>query len=257
MSDSLDTQMVEARGNEVKESERSTKTNGWWLLIGIVLWCVAVVCMIGLSWFAHIHRQPLAFELAFSRVLQAMISAPWLGIVFRFLTAINDPLPDAITVVLVVVIFALFHWFRQGIFLALSVVVGNGIDALIGDYVGRPRPTANLVHVDSRLIFNSFPSGHSCHMMVFYGFILFLTFTSSVRQWRYHWLVFIVQFWAVLNILVVGFARLWEGEHWVLDVVGGYLDGLIWMTLFIFLYQIATRHHWRIFHKKSVPSHPS
>ncbi len=255
MSDGLGTRMVEM--DEAKTSESDTRTKRLQLLIGGILWCVAVVCMIGLSWFAHIQRQPLAFELTLSRALQDMITAPWIGMLFRFLTAINDPLPDAITVVLVVVIFALFHWFRQAIFLALSVMVGNGIDALIGDYVGRPRPTAKLVHVDSHLIFNSFPSGHSCHMMVFYGFILFLTFTSSVRQWRYHWLVFIVQCWAVLNILIVGFARLWEGEHWFLDVVGGYLDGVIWMTLFIFLYQIATKHHWHLFHRKSLLSQPS
>ena len=166
MADSLHTQMTEVHGYE--GSKKNAQAQRWWQLIGVVLWCIAVVCMIELSWFAHIHRQPLAFELAFSRALQATITAPWIGMVFRFLTAMSDPLPDAITVVLVVVIFALFHWFRQAIFLALSVMVGNGIDALIGDYVGRPRPTAKLVHVDSHLIFNSFPSGHSCHMMVFY-----------------------------------------------------------------------------------------
>ena len=248
MSDGPGTHMIEM--DEAKASEDNIQARRLWLLIGAILWCIAVACMLGLSWFAHVHRQPLAFELALSRALQATITAPWIGMLFRFLTAINDPLPDTITVVLVVVIFALFRWFRQAIFLALSVMVGNGIDALIGDYVGRPRPSPKLVRVDSHLIFNSFPSGHSCHMMVFYGFILFLTFTLSVRQWRYHWLVFIVQCWAVFNILIVGFARLWEGEHWLLDVIGGYLDGAIWMVLFIFLYRLTTRHHWSLFHKK-------
>jgi membrane-associated phospholipid phosphatase len=252
MSDGLGTRTVEM--DEAKTSSDSTQAKRLWLLVGALLWCIAVICMLGLSWFAHVHRQPLAFELAVSRAIQATITAPWIGMFFRFLTAINDPLPDAITVVLLVLIFTLVRWFRQAIFLALSVMVGNGVDALIGDYVGRPRPTANLIHVDSRLIFNSFPSGHSCHMMVFYGFILFLTFTPSVRRWRYHWLVSIVQCWAVLNILIVGFARLWEGEHWLLDVVGGYLDGAIWMVLFIFLYQLATRHHWHLFHRKVLAS---
>jgi len=48
-----------------------------------------------------------------------------------------------------------------------------------------------------------------------------------------------------LNILIVGFARLWEGEHWILDILGGYLDGAIWMTLFIFLYLLATNRAWK------------
>jgi undecaprenyl-diphosphatase len=225
--------------------EKSAGEGGRWspLVVtgGIILWLLAVAGMIALSFFVHAHPQPLPFELSISREIQASITAPWIGAFFRFLTLINDPLEDTVTVIAVMIIFVIFRWFRQGIFFALSVIVGNGVDALIGDLVVRPRPTPNLIHVDSRLIFNSFPSGHSCHMMVFYGFLLFLTFTGPVSRWRYHWLVILLQIWAALNICVVGFARLWEGEHWTLDVLGGYLDGAIWMSLFIFLYLLTTR----------------
>jgi membrane-associated phospholipid phosphatase len=230
-----------AADSEKEKDEKPDNIKRGMILAGVLLWLLAIAGMIELSLFVHAHRQPLPYELTISRAVQASITAPWIGAVFRFLTWINDPIPDVVTVIVVLVIFALFCWFRQGIFLALSVIVGNGVDALIGDYVGRPRPTSNLIQVDSRLIFNSFPSGHSCHMMVFYGFLLFLTFTRPVREWRYHWLVVILQMWALINILVVGFARIWEGEHWVTDVLGGYLDGAIWMSLFIFLYLLTTR----------------
>jgi len=216
-----------------------------WVFGGVLLWLLAVVGMVWLSLFVHSHRQPLPIEISISKAVQASITQPWIGAFFRFLSWLNDPIPDTITVIAVLLIFVIVRWWRQGLFLALSVVVGNGIDALIGDYVGRPRPTANLIHVDSRLIFNSFPSGHSCHMMVFYGFLFFLTLTRPVREWRYHWLVLPLQIWALLNILIVGFARLWEGEHWILDILGGYLDGAIWMTLFIFLYLLATNRAWK------------
>jgi membrane-associated phospholipid phosphatase len=232
------TYMVESR------NERDEKPDNWRagrILPWVVLWLLAVAGMIALSLFAHTHRQPLPFELTISKAVQASITAPWIAATFRFLTRINDPIPDVVTVIVVLIIFAIFRWFRQGIFLALSAMIGNGVDALIGDYVGRPRPLPGEIHVDSRLIFNSFPSGHSCHMMVFYGFLLFLTFTRPVREWRYHWLVVIFQVWAVINILTIGFARIWEGEHWALDVLGGYLDGAIWMSLFIFLYLLTTR----------------
>jgi len=124
-------------------------------LSGVLLWLLSVVGMIALSLFAHAHRQPLPYELTVSREVQASITEPWIGAIFRFLTWISDPLPDVITVIVVLIVFALFRWFRQGIFFALSVVVGNMVDALIGDYVGRPRPAANLIHVDSRLMFNA------------------------------------------------------------------------------------------------------
>jgi len=212
-----------------------------WLFVGIFLWLLAVAAMVALSLLVHAHRQPFPFELSISKTIQAAITAPWIAVVFRFLTGISNPVPDVVTVIVVLAVFAILRWWRQGIFLALAVVVGNGVDALIGDLVLRPRPPANLIHVDSKLIFNSFPSGHSCHMMVFYGFLFFLTLTPPVRTWRYRWLVLPLQLWFLLNIGVVGFARLWEGEHWTLDIIGGYLDGAIWMVLFIFLYLLATK----------------
>ena len=208
---------------------------------GALLWLLAVAGMIALALFAHAHRQPLPFELSISREIQTTITEPWLAAFFRFLTLISNPLEDTVTIIAVMIVFAIFRWFRQGIFWTLAILVGNGVDALIGDLVMRPRPSPTLIHVDSKLIFNSFPSGHSCHMMVFYGFLLFLTLTGPVSRWRHHWLVLLLQIWAVLNICIVGFARLWEGEHWMLDVLGGYLDGAIWMVLFIFLYLWTTR----------------
>ena len=208
-------------------------------VMGSILWLLAVIALVALAFFAHTHRQPTPFELGLSRDVQSIGFPPWVKATFRFLTFINDPTPDEIEVPIVLLVFLLFRWFRQALFLALSVTVGNGVDALIGDVVGRPRPTPNLIHVDQKLIFNSFPSGHSCHMMVFYGFLLYLTFTQPVRQSRYRWLVIPFQIWAVISILVVGFARIWEGEHWITDVLGGYLDGVIWLALFIFLYSLT------------------
>jgi len=208
-------------------------------VVGSILWVLAVLALVALAFFAHTHRQPMPFELGFSKDVQAIGFPAWVGATFRALTFLSDPRSDEIEVPIVLVLFLLFRWFWQALFLALAVVVGNGIDALIGDVVGRPRPKPNMIHVDQKLIFNSFPSGHSCHMMVFYGFLLYLTFTQPVRQSRYRWISIPFQIWAIANILLVGFARIWEGEHWVTDVLGGYLDGAIWMVLFIFLYNLT------------------
>lgn len=222
-------------GNDEKKAHSSVR-----LVVGGALWLLAVALMIALSLFAHTHPQPVPFELATSRELQSL-PFPWIAqATMRWFTAINDPLPDAIIVPVVVLVLALFRKFLAAIFLALSAGIGNGIDALIGDYVHRPRPNPKLIHVDSLLKFNTFPSGHSCHMMVFYGFLLYLSLTKPVRQWKYHLALLPLQIFAVITILIMGFARLWEGEHWVTDVVGGYLDGAIWMVLFIFLYNWTT-----------------
>jgi membrane-associated phospholipid phosphatase len=226
---------VVLEGNHRKKHYRSVG-----LVVTCMLWLLAVALMIALSLFAHTHPQPLPFELTTSRDLQSL-PFPWVvQATMRWFTAINDPGPDVFIVPIAVLILALIRQFRAAIFLALSAGIGNGIDALIGDYVGRPRPNPQLIHVDSLLKFNSFPSGHSCHMMVFYGFLLYLSLTKPVRQWKYHLALLPLQIFAMINILIMGFARLWEGEHWVTDVVGGYLDGAIWLIFFIFLYNWTT-----------------
>ncbi|MDQ2885808.1 MAG: phosphatase PAP2 family protein [Chloroflexota bacterium] len=210
-------------------------------IVGGVLWLLAVALMVALAFFAHTHPHPIPFELATSRAVQALPVPPPLQAIMRWFTSVNDPIPDSITVVITVAILALLRKFMAAAFLALSAGLGNLADALIGDVVGRPRPSPGLIHVDSLLKFNSFPSGHSCHMMVFYGFLLYLSLTPPVRQWKYHLWLLPLQIYAVVTILIVGFARIWEGEHWITDVAGGYLDGIIWMVLFIFLYNLATR----------------
>lgn len=222
---------------------RQSSGHGKWSVppAGALLWLLAVAGLIALSIFAHAHPRPLPYELVTAKKLQSSITTPWIGALFRFLTTINNPLPDLITMVVVLIIFALFRWFRQGFFLLLAVAVSNGVDGSLGTIVGRPRPDPKLVHVDSHVVFNSFPSGHSCYVLVFYGFLIFLTLTRPVRASRFYWLAVILQGWAMINILLVGIARLWEGEHWLIDVLGGYLDGAIWLSLFIFLYQRATR----------------
>jgi len=159
---------------------------------------------------------------------------------FDFFGTFNNPTPTGVVLGIVFTAILLLGWYRQAIFLALTVGIGNGVDALIGDYVVRPRPSPGLVHVDVSLKYNSFPSGHCCHVILFYGFLLYLSFTEPVRTWRYRWTLLPLQIFAVLNILLVGFSRVYEGEHWIGDILAGYLSGALWLVLFIVLYQWTT-----------------
>src|ERR1700744_2764833 len=86
-------QDVSTHGDEAGQPA-SPQSKRVWMSVGIVLWCLAVIGMIALSFFVHVHRQPLPFELSFSRWLQASITVSWIGSGFRLLTAINDPVPD-------------------------------------------------------------------------------------------------------------------------------------------------------------------
>ena len=210
-------------------------------IIGAILWVIGLIILIAASVLIHAHPGPWPVELAFSRTIQHLPYWPWVPLLLDFIGTFNNPTPTGIVLGIVFTGMLLLGWYRQAIFLAFTVGIGNAIDALIGDYVVRPRPSPKLVHVDALLKYNSFPSGHCCHAMLFYGFLLYLSFTKPVRTWRYRLVLIPLQLLAALNILLIGYARVHGGEHWISDVLGGYLSGALWLTLFIVLYQWTTR----------------
>ncbi len=217
----------------------------WWnnivlISIAIALWVLGWLTFAVAAMLVHTHPGPWPVELAVTRTVQSLPYWSWLPPIIDFFGTFNNPTPNAICVGIVVTAILLMGWYRQAIFLALAVGVANGINNLLAAFVNRPRPSPALVHVDAILKYYSFPSGHTNQEMIFYGFLLFLSFTKPVRRWRYRWALIPLQVFAALNILLIGFSRVYEGEHWAFDTLGGYLEGALWLALFIFLYQWTT-----------------
>src|SRR5437763_8797905 len=97
----------------------------------------------------------------------------------------------------------------------------------------------------------SFSLCHVSHDVMCYGFLLYLTFTKTVRRCRYRWLLLPLQLFFVYDLLFIGYSRVLEGDHWLFDALGGYLTGILWLLLFIFLYrwatnQLARRHLMKV-----------
>ena len=230
----------QTQGHTSKAGSTQQKTRRFRTGIAITLWFIGLILLASASVLIHNHPGPWPGEVTFSQTVQNLHYWPWIPPLLVFIGTFNNPAPTGIVIGILFVGMILLGWYRQAIFFALVVGIGNFLDTLIGDYVVRPRPSPNLIRVDVPLKYNSFPSGHTCHMMLFYGFLLFLSFTKPVREWRYHWVLIPFQVFAVLNILLMGYSRVYEGEHWVSDVLGGYLSGALWLTLFIFLYMLAT-----------------
>jgi membrane-associated phospholipid phosphatase len=217
-----------------------------------IIWTIGMMIFI-LSCFAvHAHPQPYPFDLSTTHTVQNLGIPPWLLAVINFPSILNNPTPSTIALslwfigLLVVGFVRLLRtlpalsWFLAAIFLVLTVMSSAGLNVVLDEMVGRPRPDprADHIHLYTPLVpFPTYPSGHVEHDVAYYGFLLYLSFTKTVREWRYRWVLLPFQLYAVYDLLAIGYSRIYEGDHWLTDVLGGYLEGALCLFFFLFLYR--------------------
>ena len=106
--------------------------------------------------------------------------------------------------------------------LALSFIL-NRILKLIR---ARPRPPRLRLVIENGY---SFPSGHSMVSFAFYGFLIYLINKNLKNKKIKYPLIILLS----LLILLIGISRIYLGVHYVTDVLGGYIIGLIYLIVFI------------------------
>ncbi len=122
----------------------------------------------------------------------------------------------------------------------IAVAGSSGIVLLIKELVERPRP--DVFYQAYTETGYSFPSAHAAAAVALYGFLTYLAWRDSTSK-----IVHIITLtFSCIVILLVGFARLYLGVHYLSDVIAGYLVG--GATLFI---SIQILKHWR--ETRSVP----
>lgn len=223
----------------------------------VILWVCALLVFIVACVIIHFHPQPYAIDLATTQYVQGLLLPNWLHAVLVFPSTLNNPLPSMIALgvwvawmLLMALIFQVsgkspHTWLKAAVFLAFGCLASIPLQGGVEELVARPRPDPHHypIHVYTPLVpFPTFPSGHTDYVVVYYGILLYLSFTKAVRDWRYRWWLLPLQLYAVFDILAIGYSRILEGDHWLTDVLGGYLEGFIHLFLFIFLYRWFTNY---------------
>ena len=193
---------------------------------------VALMAMAVLT-YAALTVDYYSWELEFSRWLQGFSLGPadflrgwlfWIG---------ARGIAGAVMLAVCVALW-LRRWRLEAVFVAL-VFIPDALNILIKELIARPRPTADLVEVVigyGGIQGSGFPSGHAVHVVLFYGFLLFLARLYIPNPA----LVRTIFALGVAYMLVTGPWLIYDGRHWLVDVLGGYSYGAFYLLALIAAY---------------------
>lgn len=198
-------------------------------LVGLgAAWLVIFALLTGFVLFLD----PLALDVPITRELQEIDFQPF-GDLMRWASWPGFSPQNFIWPVLVIVVVGvLLKRMAGAAFLALAAVANFATD-VVKLLVHRGRPSPDLVHVIGTSNTYSFPSGHVVQYVLFFGFCFYLVFTLMKRSLLRTLLL------ALCGALVVlvGPSRVWLGNHWFSDVLGGYTLGTGLLLLIIWGYR--------------------
>ncbi|HEU5439083.1 MAG TPA: phosphatase PAP2 family protein [Ktedonobacterales bacterium] len=215
--------MREARQQIARERlpGRHVLARGRAVLLGYAL---AVLALLALTAAVSSGGTTAPIDLPFTRELQETRNPIVFGVLYAISFIGFNPYSAAIFII-TVLLLVLLRLRLEALFL-LSVVVADGLGFAIKLIVARQRPSSALVDVVQQINGPSFPSGHTLHYTVFYGFLAFVLAVSFRASWLRNLLIAI----CALLVALVGISRIYLGEHWLTDVLGGYLLGGLFLV---------------------------
>lgn len=123
---------------------------------------------------------------------------------------------------------------NYGIVITSNLVIITLINQALKFLVERPRPIGYRLIEESGY---SFPSGHSMVSMAFYGLIIYLISQSKINIKCKKIYICILS----ILIVLIGFSRIYLGIHYTSDVVAGFCVSIIYLILFITIYNSRKR----------------
>ena len=202
-----------------------------------IVWCLLQVYALQLllfgllAWFVHVHPI-LPLDVAITRSFQ-QDQAPWLRITMLVVSYPGSSFLLPALLLLTVVAFWALGDRLEAMFTAGLSACSLLLNLLLKVQVSRPRPTSSLVHIIQTAVGYSFPSGHVMAYIAFWG--LLFAFGVILFQGRHWWRTALLITSAALVVLI-GFSRVYLGDHWASDVIGAYLIGETLLGLAVGVY---------------------
>ncbi|MDQ2903513.1 MAG: phosphatase PAP2 family protein [Chloroflexota bacterium] len=185
-----------------------------------------------LGWWVRLHPVS-AIDFTITRTLQKTRSPLVRGATFVLSYTNAHPVMNVLSIPLAAFLWRM-HLRLEAATVLVAVAATNLFRQIVQRVVNRPRPSPLFVRVHHKAHRQSFPSGHVLSSVTLWGWLLVLRslFLKEIPLWQK--LLFSIP---VLFIATIGPTRIYMGEHWATDVLGGYLLGGSWLSLTFLLYR--------------------
>jgi membrane-associated phospholipid phosphatase len=191
--------------------------------IGLVLTIIAT----GALTLVALVTPYFTIDLTLERLIQSP-DVPWLETLASAVSWFGFPPQSNVLFGLILLVLAVNRRWWDAAGTLLAAAGSAGLWFLVAPLVHRPRPTADLVRVAVEIPYGSFPSGHVLNFTATFGFLAFLA-------WRAHHRALTVL--CLVPPLAIALSRVYLGEHWPSDVLGGFLFGGLWLALTVRAYR--------------------
>ena len=187
---------------------------------------LVVFALFAIDTYLVIQNAVLPFDVPVAKFIQQF---PW-GFLVTPMMLINASAGYYQVALGIVVIVALFILERRAGWLMLIGSISSLLDNIIKIVISRPRPTVDLVQILTPASGYSYPSGHA----VFFTWVSFMGAVSLAPRIKpvYRPILWIL---AAFLIVLTCIARVWAGDHWPSDVMGGVLLGIGWSAFVLWL----------------------
>ncbi len=208
----------------------------FWFKLGIIFFTLGI----SLGYLVLLHPLPFSWELS---SYQFLASLPFLSTGWLLISA-------AYPLVFLLILFLLLGFWEKNkkdeILLIIFLTTGVVLAKVFKKIVHRPCPPLSIsrAHLTASSWLNQklhhpllhlktpqdycWPSGHTLTYTLLFGGIILLFYSYTLPQNRWSK---IINWLSIFLVGTIGLSRLALGQHWLLDVIGGYLIGLGWLFL--------------------------
>ena len=142
----------------------------------------------------------------------------WLTKFYKMITIIADTYQSAIITILLVALLYIKKYYREALFLAITMTTCGLAMPLLKNIFSRERPNFHrLIEISGY----SFPSGHTTSATTMYLTLAIILLSIMKKLNKYF--VFSI---AVLGIVIIGGSRIYLGVHYPTDVMAGICLGI-------------------------------